>query len=186
MKQKEKPNRRSVLRIVSTIAILVIALSAVVISVALTRPSDSFECEKAVLYEADGAMRCKVSRLKDPYASGGAVAGYTGGKVFEFKNSAQGNCVHIAYASDFTDHIRISVRRPGEERFSEACRVPFDASGDWTMDHAAEAVSALFDIPKGSVIRLQPHTDCNLDRIWITTETEDADHQPAVSDADFT
>ena len=100
MKKKKKPNRRSVMLIVSAIAILVIAVTAAVISVGLTRPSNRFECEKAVLYEADGTTLCKVSRLKDRYASAGAVAGYTGGKIFEFRNCAQGNCVHIAYASE--------------------------------------------------------------------------------------
>ena len=137
-------------------------------------PSDRFECEDAVVYASDGVTLINVTRGADNNASGKAVAGSTGGKYFLFENVAEGNCIHIAYASPNTSNMTLYVRYPGETRFHDVGLIPFSTSNSWTMDSSYIAVSPLVYIPAGSDIKIRPSVDVNLDYLWITSETSGA------------
>ena len=137
-------------------------------------PSDRFECEDAVVYASDGVTLINVTRGADSNASGKAVAGSTGGKYFLFENVAEGNCIHIAYASPNTSNMTLYVRYPGETQFHDVGLIPFSTSNSWTMDSSYIAVSPLVYIPAGSDIKIRPSVDVNLDYLWITSETSGA------------
>ncbi len=133
-------------------------------------PSAEFECEDAVVLASDGVTPFNITRLADPDASGGKVAGGTGGKYFIFENVAEGNCIHIAYASTNTNNMNLYVRYPWEETFHDAGLIPFSTSNSWDMKSSYIAVSPMVYIPEGSDIKIRPNVDCNLDRLWLTTE----------------
>lgn len=134
-------------------------------------PADRYECEDATVLAADGTTPVAVSRQADTAASGGAVAGFTGGKYFVFKNVKEGNCIHIAYASSNTGSMTLSIRYPWEATFHAAGVIPFSTSNSWSMSSSYIATSPLAYIPEGSDIRISPVVDCNLDCLWITSET---------------
>ena len=115
-------------------------------------PTDSFECEEALVFSSDGVTSTAVTRLSDSNASGGAVAGSTGGKYFLFENVVEANCIHIAYASPNTSNMSLYVRYPWDEEFHEAGLIPFSTSNSWNMDSSYIAVSPLTYIPAGSDI----------------------------------
>ncbi len=135
-----------------------------------TAPSNRYECEDAVVLASDGVTPFNITRLADPDASGGVVAGGTGGKYFVFENVAEGNCIHIAYASTNTNNMNLYVRYPWEETFHDAGLIPFSTSNSWDMKSSYIAVSPMVYIPEGSDIKIRPNVDCNLDRLWLTTE----------------
>ncbi len=135
-----------------------------------TAPSAEFECEDAVVLASDGVTPFNITRLADPDASGGKVAGGTGGKYFIFENVAEGNCIHIAYASTNTNNMNLYVRYPWEETFHDAGLIPFSTSNSWDMKSSYIAVSPMVYIPEGSDIKIRPNVDCNLDRLWLTSE----------------
>lgn len=133
-------------------------------------PADRFECEDALVYASDGVTPIAMSRMADASASGGAVAGLTGGKYFVFENVAEANCIHIAYASPHTNSMGLYIRYPWEESFHEAGLIPFSTSNSWNMDSSYIAVSPMVYIPAGSDIKIRPNVDCNLDCLWLTNE----------------
>lgn len=135
-------------------------------------PDDRYECEDATVLAADGVTVIGMSRQADANASGGAVAGNTGGKYFVFENVNEGNCIHIAYASPNTNSMILSIRYPWETTYHAAGVIPFSTSNSWSMSSSYIAISPLVYIPEGSDIRIRPAVDCNLDCLWITTETD--------------
>lgn len=135
-------------------------------------PTDRYECEDATVLAADGVTVIAMSRQADADASGGAVAGNTGGKYFVFENVNEGNCIHIAYASPNTNSMSLSIRYPWETTYHAAGTIPFSTSNSWSMSSSYIAISPLVYIPEGSDIRISPAVDCNLDCLWITTETD--------------
>ena len=134
-------------------------------------PAKRFECEDALVYASDGVTSIAVSRMADANASGGAVAGLTGGKYFVFENVAEANCIHIAYASPHTNNMSLYIRYPWEESFHDAGLIQFSTSNSWNMDSSYIAVSPMVYIPEGSDIKIHPNVDCNLDCLWLTSET---------------
>ena len=136
-----------------------------------TAPADRFECEDALVYAADGVTPFTITRLSDPDASNKATAGGTGGKYFVFENVAEGNCIHVAYASTNTNNMDLYVRYPWEEDFHEAGIIPFSTSNSWDMKSSYIAVSPMVYIPAGSDVKIRPNVDVNLDCLWITSES---------------
>ena len=135
-----------------------------------TAPADKFECESATVLGPDGVSPYNITQLADPDASAGKVAGGTGGKYFIFENVAEGNCIHIAYASTNTNNMNLYVRYPWEETFHDAGLIPFSTSNSWDMKSSYIAVSPMTYIPEGSDIKIRPNVDCNLDCLWLTSE----------------
>ncbi len=135
-----------------------------------TKPMARYECEEAMVYAAD--MTTRISGLNNPdaNASGGYVAGGTGGKYYLFPNVQEANCVHIAYASMNTSRITLWVRYPGEEVFHETGSINFSTTNSWYMDYSYIASSPLVYIPEGSDIMISPAVDCNLDYLFLTCE----------------
>ena len=133
-------------------------------------PAERFECEDAIVLAPDGVSPFTITRLSDPDASGKAVAGGTGGKYFVFENVAEGNCIHIAYASTNTNNMNLYIRYPWEETFHDAGLIPFSTSNSWDMKSSYIAVSPMVYIPEGSDIKIRPNVDCNLDCLWLTNE----------------
>ena len=133
-------------------------------------PADRFECEDAIVLAPDGVSPYNITKLADPDASGGKVAGGTGGKYFIFENVVESNCIHVAYASTNTNNMNLYVRYPWEESFHDAGLIPFSTSNSWNMDSSYIAVSPMVYIPAGSDIRIRPNVDVNLDRLWLTSE----------------
>lgn len=131
-----------------------------------------YECEDATVFAADGVTVIAMSRQADANASGGAVAGNTGGKYFVFKNVNEGNCIHIAYASPNTNVMSLFIRYPWETDYHSAGIITFSTSNSWSMSSSYIATSSLVYIPEGSDIRIRPAVDCNLDCLWITAETD--------------
>lgn len=128
-----------------------------------------FECEDAEVYDQNG-KRISVPRLTDKNASAGAVAGSTGGKYFRFRNAAEGNLIHISYATHFTDTMELFIRYPGEDEFRYAGQIPFSTSNSWEMSSSYTATSPVVYIPAGSDIQIKPNIDVNLDCLRITSE----------------
>ena len=135
-----------------------------------TVPTSRYECEDAVVLGPDGVSPYNITKLADPDASGGKVAGGTGGKYFIFENVVESNCIHIAYASTNTNNMNLYVRYPWEEDFHDAGLIPFSTSNSWEMKSSYIAVSPMIYIPEGSDIKIRPNVDCNLDCLWLTNE----------------
>ncbi len=133
-------------------------------------PADRFECEDARVLGTDGKTPFSVTRLSDPDASGGMVAGGTGGKHFIFENVVESNIIHIAYASTNTNSMTVSIRYPDAEAFVPLCNLPFSTSNSWEMKSSYIAASTPVYIPEGSDIMVRPNVDCNLDYIFFTYE----------------
>ncbi len=133
-------------------------------------PADRFECEDARVLGTDGKTPFSVTRLSDPDASGGMVAGGTGGKHFIFENVVESNIIHIAYASTNTNSMTVSIRYPDAETFVPLCNLPFSTSNSWEMKSSYIAASTPVYIPEGSDIMVRPNIDCNLDYIFFTYE----------------
>lgn len=136
-----------------------------------TAPGNRYECEDALVYAADGKTPISVTRLSDPDASNRATAGGTGGKYFVFENVVEANCIQIAYASTNTNSMNLYIRYPWEEDFHAAGLIPFSTSNSWDMKSSYIATSPLVYIPAGSDVMVKPNVDCNLDCLWLTTET---------------
>ena len=135
-----------------------------------TAPTSRYECEDAVVLGPDGVSPYNITKLADPDASGGKVAGGTGGKYFIFENVVESNCIHVAYASTNTNNMSLYVRYPWEETFHDAGLIPFSTSNSWDMKSSYIAVSPMIYIPEGSDIKIRPNVDCNLDCLWLTNE----------------
>ncbi len=135
-----------------------------------TAPTSRYECEDAVVLGPDGVSPYNITKLADPDASGGKVAGGTGGKYFIFENVVESNCIHVAYASTNTNNMNLYVRYPWEEDFHDAGLIPFSTSNSWEMKSSYIAVSPMIYIPEGSDIKIRPNVDCNLDCLWLTNE----------------
>ena len=133
-------------------------------------PADRYECEDAVVLGPDGVSPYNITKLADPDASGGKVAGGTGGKYIIFENVVESNCIHIAYASTNTNNMSLYVRYPWEEDFHDVGLIPFSTSNSWEMKSSYIAVSPMVYIPEGSDIKIRPNVDCNLDCLWLTNE----------------
>lgn len=133
-------------------------------------PADRFECEDARVLGPDGKTPFTITRLADPDASGGMVAGSTGGKHFIFENVVESNIIHIAYASPHTNSMTVSIRYPDAEAFVPLCNLPFSTSNSWEMKSSYIAASTPVYIPQGSDIMVRPNVDCNLDYIFFTYE----------------
>ncbi len=133
-------------------------------------PADRFECEDARVLGTDGKTPITATRLADPDASGGMVAGGTGGKHFIFENVVESNIIHIAYASPHTNSMAVSIRYPDAEAFVPLCNLPFSTSNSWDMKSSYIAASTPVYIPEGSDIMVRPNVDCNLDYIFFTYE----------------
>ncbi len=134
-------------------------------------PADRFECEDARVLDTDGKTPITITRLADPDASGGMVAGGTGGKHFIFENVVESNIIHIAYASPHTNSMTVSIRYPDAEDFAPLCNLPFSTSNSWDMKSSYIAASTPVYIPEGSDIMVRPNVDCNLDYIFFTYES---------------
>ncbi len=132
--------------------------------------SDRYECEEAAVLDSDGHTAINGTVLSDADASGGYVAGGTGGKYFLFENVVEANRVQIAYASTNTNSMNLYVRFPGEEEFNSAGLIHFSTSNSWNMNSSYIATSAAVYIPAGSDIMIRPNVDCNLDCLWLTNE----------------
>ncbi len=132
-------------------------------------PADRYECEEAEVRSADHAP-ITGTILTDADASGGKVAGGTGGKYFVFKNVTEANRVRVAYASTNTNSMNLYVRYPDEADFHAAGLIHFSTSNSWSMSSSYIASSAAVYIPAGSDIMLRPNVDCNLDCLWLATE----------------
>ena len=137
----------------------------------ITGPSARFECEDALVFASDGKTPIAVTRLADADASNKAIAGSTGGKYFVFENVVESNCIHIAYASPHTSNMNLYIRYPWETQFHDAGLIPFSTSNSWDMKSSYIAVSPMVYIPEGSDIKIRPNVDCNLDRLWVTSES---------------
>ncbi|MBQ9151082.1 MAG: discoidin domain-containing protein, partial [Clostridia bacterium] len=135
-----------------------------------TAPSSRYECEDAVVLATDGVTPFNITRLADPDASNGAVAGGTGGKYFIFENVAEANCIQIAYASTNTNNMNLYVRYPWETEYHAAGLIHFSTSNSWDMKSSYIATSPAVYIPEGSDIKIRPNVDCNLDCLWLTKE----------------
>ena len=135
-----------------------------------TAPTSRYECEDAVVLGPDGVSLYNITKLADPDASGGKVAGGTGGKYFIFENVVESNCIHVAYASTNTNNMSLYVRYPWEDTFHDAGLIPFSTSNSWEMKSSYIAVSPMIYIPEGSDIKIRPNVDCNLDCLWLTNE----------------
>lgn len=133
-------------------------------------PSDRFECEDALVLNTDGKTPVNITRLSDPNASGGIIAGSTAGKHFIFENVVESNIIHIAYASTNTNSMTISIRYPDANEFVPLCNLPFSTSNSWDMKSSYIAASTPVYIPEGSDIMVRPNVDCNLDCIFFTYE----------------
>lgn len=133
-------------------------------------PADRYECEDAVVLGPDGVSPYNITKLADPDASGGKVAGSTGGKHFIFENVVESNIIHIAYASTNTNSMTVSIRYPEAEEFVPLCNLPFSTSNSWDMKSSYIAASTPVYIPQGSDIMVRPNVDCNLDYIFFTYE----------------
>ncbi len=144
---------------------------------------DSFECEDVAVYTTlDLSVKAPSNVQSDAAASGGKVAGGTGGKYFLFENVTEANCIKLAYASPNTNTINVWVRYPGETEMRAFPAIPFSTSNSWTMDSSASytATSPIFYIPRGSDIILRPNVDCNLDKLWLAFENNvTSDSAPA-------
>ena len=144
--------------------------------------SSSFECESVAVYSSLSLTTpANASVQSDGAASGGKIAGSTGGKYFLFENVAEANCIKLAYASPNTNSINVWLRYPGETELHAVPAIAFSTSNSWTMDSSAAyiATSAVFYIPEGSDIVLRPNADCNLDKLWLTYEnTVSSDSAP--------
>ncbi len=136
-----------------------------------TAPASHFECEDAIVLDSDGVTEIRGIRRNDPDASNLAIAGLTGGKYFVFENVTEANCIHIAYATTNTNSMNLFIRYPWEEDFHDAGQIPFSTSNSWEMKSSYIAVSPLIYIPAGSDIKIRPNVDCNLDCLWLTSET---------------
>ncbi len=132
-----------------------------------------FECEDAEVFDKSG-RKISTPKLADKDASGKAVAGSTGGKYFRFYNAVEGNVIHIAYATHFTDTIDFYIRYPGEDDFRYAGVIPFSTSNSWEMKSSYIATSPAVYIPEGADIQIKPNIDVNLDCLWITSEAPTA------------
>ncbi len=75
-------------------------------------PENRYECEKAKCYDAAGKKKITNTQVSDKDASGGAVAGSTGGKNFLFENTPEANVIHIAYATYNTATMQAAIRYP--------------------------------------------------------------------------
>ncbi|MBR7061466.1 MAG: hypothetical protein IKI42_00340 [Clostridia bacterium] len=73
-------------------------------------PENRYECEKAKCYDATGKKKITNTQVSDKDASGGAVAGSTGGKSFLFENTPEANVIHIAYATYNTATMQVTIR----------------------------------------------------------------------------
>ncbi len=144
--------------------------SALVPTLSVLGASERFECEDAMVLAPDGKTPYNVTRLSDPDASNKAVAGSTGGKYFVFKDVAESNCIHIAYASTNTNNMNLYIRFPWEADFHDAGIIPFSTSNSWNMNSSYIAVSPKVYIPEGSDIKIRPNMDINLDCLWLTVE----------------
>lgn len=173
MRTRTRTNRYRATAAMLCLLILIGTLSPIVRAAGSSGdiPKERYECEDATVLASDGTTVIAMSRQSDAAASGGAVAGNTGGKYFEFKNVNEGNCVHIAYASPNTSSISLSIRYPWETTYRAAAVIPFSTSNSWSMSSSYIATSPLVYIPEGSDIRICPSVDCNLDCLWITAET---------------
>ena len=140
-----------------------------------TRAEKRYECEKAEVYanlENALAGKRKIGnvRVSDKNASGGAVAGSTGGKFFLFKNTPEANVIRIAYASPNTNVIQALIRYPGADEFTALSTIDFSTSNSWNMNSSYIAVSPVAYIPEGSDVLLRPQVDVNLDYLYFTLE----------------
>ena len=170
MKNQKRPGKRVVIPIAAALVIIGLAAVLLVTGVFRGKPADRFECENAKVYKENGTTRTKNDRQDDPNASGGAVAGHTGGKYYRFKNVSQGNCVRIAYASPGEGYIDVFVRQPSEKSFTNVGQIPFASTGSWTMDGASPEVYGGVRISGGADLMIRPSRDCNLDCLWVTAE----------------
>lgn len=147
-------------------------------------PRSRYECEDAPVFSSVD-MTTPLSPVLggDKAASGGFVAGSTGGKYYLFTNVTEANCVHIAYASPHTSSMEFYVRYPGESQFTRVRNIDFSTSNSWYMDYSYTCSSALTYIPEGSDLLISPVTDCNLDYLYLTCEpmTAEADDHTLVA-----
>lgn len=157
-------------RVFAWIICTLLLWSALIPTLSVSGASDRFECENATVFGPDGKAPYNVNRLSDPDASNRAVAGSTGGKYFLFKDVAESNCIHIAYASTNTNNMNLYIRYPWETDFHEAGIIPFSTSNSWKMSSSYIAVSPIVYIPEGSDIKIRPNMDINLDCLWLTAE----------------
>ena len=159
--------------------VMMLSIALPLTSLAVDEPTRyEFEAVTTV-YASDGVTPVTPTVMADPDASGGFVVGNTGNKYFLFENMPEGNCVHIAYASVHTYQMDFLIRYPGEETFTSLGQIPFSTSNSWEMSSSYVAVSPLHFIPEGSDILIRPNIDCNMDYLWITTETVSASVAPA-------
>ncbi len=146
------------------------ATESTTLSAAFTAaPADRYECEDAEVLDAN-RNPIAGTILSDADASGGKVAGGTGGKYFVFKNVTEANRIRIAYASTNTNSMNLYVRYPDETDFHAAGLIHFSTSNSWNMSSSYIASSVAVYIPQGSDIMLRPNVDCNLDCLWLATE----------------
>ncbi len=137
-------------------------------------PENRRECENAEVYTKIGGRKTGGTKVKDKNASGGTVAGSTGGKYFLFKDAPEANIIHIAYASPNTSTIQALIRYPDSEEFTPLCTIDFSTSNSWEMNSSYIAVSPSAYIPEGSDIMLRPSVDVNLDYLYFTFENANA------------
>ncbi len=133
-------------------------------------PTDRYECEDALVLDKDGVTPIGGTVLADADASGGKVAGGTGGRYFIFENVVEANCIQIAYSTHNTNYMNLSIRFPWEEEYHDAGLIHFSTSNSWNMSSSYIAASSLVYIPAGSDIKLRPNVDVNLDCLWLTSE----------------
>lgn len=134
-----------------------------------------FECEDAAVFQSDGKTPVAMDKQADKDASGGFIAGTTGGKYFLFENVKEGNTVRVAYASPSTNCMSLLIRFPGDTSFHDAGVINFSTTNGWTMANSYIAASAPTYIPEGSDIMIHPNVDVNLDYLFITSEVSTAE-----------
>ncbi|MBQ3868627.1 MAG: hypothetical protein II789_08825, partial [Clostridia bacterium] len=143
-----------------------------------TGPESRYECEKAPCYDSSGKRKVTNVRVNDKGASGGAVAGSTGGKNFLFEDTPEANVIHIAYATYNTATMQVTIRYPDAEEFIPLCVIDFTTSNSWEMKSSNIAVSPVSYIPRGSDIMIRPSVDINLDYLYFTLESSVAGLPP--------
>ncbi len=132
-----------------------------------------FECEDAPVYTTlDMNKTASPNVQPDAAASGGKIAGGTGGKYYLFEGVTEANGIKLAYASTNTNTISVWVRYPGETELRAMPSIAFSTTNSWSMGSSASytATSPIFYIPEGSDVILRPNSDCNLDRMWLVYE----------------
>lgn len=141
-------------------------------------PENRYECEKATCYDAAGKKKITNTQVSDKDASGGAVAGSTGGKNFLFEDTPEANVIHIAYATYNTATMQVTIRYPDAEEFIPLCVIDFSTSNSWDMKSSYIAVSPIVYIPEGSDIMVRPAVDVNLDYLYFTQESAAGGQEP--------